>query len=296
MQDEFPTQLIVVENHIYDPFEIPWVVARADTYEISGYPSVVFDGINMISGAVDCDWTTNMYRTAVLGRLNDTGGTSPVGIQGSFSHDAVSLDASATFTLLDPVTLTNPTAVILLAEEEIIYETLHLMRVTRAVYEEPVTLVSVDEEAVVNAEFTLDPAWVAENLVVIAYLQRAGGNHEVYQTWMMGGDQHTPETYLAGLPSRIESVAPNPIHANEAFATIHLSISEGASNSPVRLDVLDANGRLIRRLMNRRMDSGISPMRWDGRDARGQRLDAGVYYLTLRTADGMRTARAVLMR
>ena len=67
--------------------------------------------------------------------------------------------------------------------------------------------------------------------------------------------------------------------------------------SPVRLDVLDASGRLRRRLLaGETRGAGRHEVTWDGRDARGQPLASGVYLLRLDACDRRAGAKLLLLR
>jgi flagellar hook assembly protein FlgD len=83
---------------------------------------------------------------------------------------------------------------------------------------------------------------------------------------------------------------PNPFNplTNLAFELEH----EGV----VRLDVLDVNGELVRRLVDERLEAGQHASRWDGRDRAGRRVASGVYVVRLRAAGREQTRRIVLLK
>lgn len=58
-----------------------------------------------------------------------------------------------------------------------------------------------------------------------------------------------------------------------------------------RLELFDANGRRVREWRTGRLAAGRHAVVWDGRDAAGRRLDAGVYYARLQAAGDTRTRR-----
>ena len=97
---------------------------------------------------------------------------------------------------------------------------------------------------------------------------------ELYQTSLAGvGDGRSPR---AGL--RLES-RPNPASAE---ATIDY---ETEVSGPVELSVFDPAGRRVRTLERGLMAPGRHTAVWDGRDDRGGRAPAGLYFLRLRSAD-----------
>ncbi|MCK4305426.1 MAG: DUF362 domain-containing protein [Candidatus Eisenbacteria sp.] len=83
---------------------------------------------------------------------------------------------------------------------------------------------------------------------------------------------------------------PNPV-VNSTRLRFRLARAGSA-----RLVITDASGRLVRRLADRTFPEGYSEVRWDGRNQRGQRLPAGVYFARLETADGPRVREMVLSR
>ncbi|TMQ71653.1 MAG: hypothetical protein E6K80_04975 [Candidatus Eisenbacteria bacterium] len=79
--------------------------------------------------------------------------------------------------------------------------------------------------------------------------------------------------------------APNPAHG-AAWVLLRLP-----QLSSVRLDVIDASGRLVRALVAGSVPAGSRAIRWDGRDARGSAAAAGVYFVRMEIDGRARTAR-----
>jgi hypothetical protein len=84
----------------------------------------------------------------------------------------------------------------------------------------------------------------------------------------------------------IRSVTPNPT-AEEAAIEVRLS-----SAGPLRAELFDTQGRLVRVLRDAPAAAGAQSLTWDGRDARGQRVAAGVYRLRV-SAGGREETRAL---
>ena len=61
----------------------------------------------------------------------------------------------------------------------------------------------------------------------------------------------------------------------------------------VQLDVLDVMGRQIRTLQHGRLPAGVHSITWDGRDERGGRAGAGVYFAMLKHEGQIRITRIV---
>jgi hypothetical protein len=85
--------------------------------------------------------------------------------------------------------------------------------------------------------------------------------------------------------------APNPFHGATRFV---LGTQEVLPDA--RIDVLDSAGRLVRRLALGDLPAGEArSMRWDGTDARGERLPAGFYHYRLVSGDRAGAAGGVIL-
>lgn len=83
-------------------------------------------------------------------------------------------------------------------------------------------------------------------------------------------------------------------YPSPARGTVHLAYTL-AEPAEVELAILDLQGRIVRRLVPRAMETARSSVRiWDGRDDRGRALPAGIY-LALLTAGGERVERRVAL-
>jgi hypothetical protein len=62
------------------------------------------------------------------------------------------------------------------------------------------------------------------------------------------------------------------------------------------LRIYDAQGRLVRKLVGRREETGDHTVVWDGRSDTGEAVSCGVYYYELVTATGHDARKAVVLR
>lgn len=296
MEDEYADQIIVVAHHYADPFETDWILDRRAEYGIIGQPVVVFDGLAQVSGASSCMSATSAYQAQIEARLTDTGAVSPVEIQGQFMAGETELESSATFRLDDPVQLSNPRAYLVLIEDHVPNQSNTYNWVNRAVHEEDIVLTPQASEVTVSHSFGLGAGWQAENLRVVAFLQEEGGDRQVYQAARLQNAASVPDDMdrLAGTVLR--GVTPNPYHPrlSSGQAAIRLSLSEAASRSAVSLEVLDLQGRLVRRIEPGPLAPGEHALSWNGRDARGRPVDAGVYFVKMQTGEGARASRLIV--
>jgi hypothetical protein len=85
------------------------------------------------------------------------------------------------------------------------------------------------------------------------------------------------------------SAAPNPLRSGAA--RVRLAAPSGAR---VTLDLLDLSGRRLARLFEGAL-AAPREMVWDGRDGRGRRLPAGVYWLRLGSGVRASVSRKVVI-
>jgi hypothetical protein len=95
-----------------------------------------------------------------------------------------------------------------------------------------------------------------------------------------------PEPRFTGPPT-LEAPRPNPFVDELAIA---YRLREPGI---VRVRVLDAQGRRVRLLEERRVAAGRHVVVWDGRDAKGNRAAAGVYWIEVR-GPGLAATRSVI--
>jgi len=299
---EFPNQILIAAHHIRsDPWQIPWTVARAGWYGVSGTPDVFFDGLLEAEGAYqNCTQMANWYRSLINTRLTQTGGVAPVSISGVFSHDASTISLTATFEKLDPVTLANARAYLLVLENNMTYAGRTYNHTTRAAYEQSVTLTNVGDIAVVSTNIAIGGTWNMDNIVAVAWLENHGGTKQIYQAApLQEGGASVDEPTLAAMNSGVGEITPNPfapLSQGSSSATIRLRISDQASNQHARLDVLDPSGRMVRNLLDRPLTAGQHTQTWDGLDAAGQPVSAGVYYVRFSNDEQTGSTRLVVLR
>jgi len=84
---------------------------------------------------------------------------------------------------------------------------------------------------------------------------------------------------------------PNPFGAR---TTIPYYV-EG-SGRRITIDIFDAEGRLVRRLKNEVARPGAASVVWDGRDGRGRRAPAGLYFCTLKVGRKIWTRKMMVVK
>jgi flagellar hook assembly protein FlgD len=64
----------------------------------------------------------------------------------------------------------------------------------------------------------------------------------------------------------------------------------------ISLEIFNAAGALVRRLVEGQLPAGSFSTQWDGRDDNGRELPTGIYFARIVTAHGTRTGRVILAR
>ncbi len=90
--------------------------------------------------------------------------------------------------------------------------------------------------------------------------------------------------------TRLVGNAPNPFNPRTVVAF------DLARGGPVRLDVYDVRGRLVRRLADSVFAAGRHVVTWDGRDGRGAEPASGIYFCRLHTDEGAQVHKMTLLR
>jgi hypothetical protein len=86
------------------------------------------------------------------------------------------------------------------------------------------------------------------------------------------------------------SVSPNPMRAE---ANIRFTLDQP---SPARLAIFDAQGRLVRMLVDGELQPGAHALAWDRTDRAGREVAPGVYFYRLDAAGTRTTQRMVVVR
>lgn len=88
---------------------------------------------------------------------------------------------------------------------------------------------------------------------------------------------------------------PNPFNVENSLRAAETAIRFTlAKASRVQLAIFDALGRQARILADRGFASGMHTMQWDGRDANGRRLPAGIYFYRLRAGNSEQVKKLTL--
>jgi flagellar hook assembly protein FlgD len=98
-------------------------------------------------------------------------------------------------------------------------------------------------------------------------------------------------TIPGGRPVALMAKGPNPFR----IATrMEFDVPDGAKSA--RLGVYNCRGALVKILIDGAVEPGRHPAVWDGTDARGRAVAAGVYFVRLEAGGGGAMTKVVCLR
>ncbi|HEX7880438.1 MAG TPA: FlgD immunoglobulin-like domain containing protein, partial [Candidatus Eisenbacteria bacterium] len=74
-----------------------------------------------------------------------------------------------------------------------------------------------------------------------------------------------------------------------------ISMTQGASATPVRLDIFDVTGRLVRCLVDGPLAAGPHEFAWDGRSAEGHPVAGGLYFYRMSAGDRVESRKLLVV-
>ena len=114
--------------------------------------------------------------------------------------------------------------------------------------------------------------------------------HEPWISTLVVDPLVTGSDPVVSAPDFLEQNYPNPFNP---ATTIGFSVSNPGH---VSLKVYDVSGRLVRTLVNCRMDAGRHTERWNGLDDNGRAVASGIYFFRMSSGEFTMTRKAVLLR
>jgi len=64
----------------------------------------------------------------------------------------------------------------------------------------------------------------------------------------------------------------------------------------VQLNIYDASGRLVRKLLNSELPAGSYSLKWNGLDDAGKPVRSGIYFVNISVGNYRKTAKLILVR
>jgi hypothetical protein len=103
-------------------------------------------------------------------------------------------------------------------------------------------------------------------------------------TFTVTNSTSTEDSGTPGLITGLSSIHPNPFNP-ETFISYSLK-----NAGPVRMQVYNLRGQLVRTLVDAALPSGIHSVKWDGRDDNNLPVSSGIYFCRF-SADGIKSVR-----
>lgn len=135
--------------------------------------------------------------------------------------------------------------------------------------------------------------------ILITFTGEFNENHDVYALFV--SPDFEIDTLLTVVPPRKNNSInptewqiwpnfPNPFNAG---TTLHYFLPQAG---PVTLQIFDMTGRYVRTLVQQNQTTGFHSVHWDGRDARGVPVAAGIYFDVMRYNAQNRIGKLTLLR
>jgi hypothetical protein len=120
---------------------------------------------------------------------------------------------------------------------------------------------------------------------------RLWASNQLTDTLYLVSNPYAVEETFYGIDRNMEPLraAPNPFRSG---VTIRFSLPESGETI---LRVYNSNGTLVRTLADGVLRSGSHAFEWDGRNDRGTRMPAGVYFARMESRSGRRSERLMLL-
>ncbi len=299
VKEELGDSVIIVSYHSTtsfgsDPFYLGDSGPIAGYYGVSGYPTVVFNGMYSISGGYpgpDYGFTPYM-------QLVDSVTSKYTAYEVDIEVTAIS-PVNCTFTATATRTAQLPAGSLpklryAVVEDGISYSwgsdpsLSTIEHCVRAIPGEATgtaltgATVETDEQT-----FTVAPAWDQDNMTIVAYVQD-DLTGEVYAAVEVPFEITSVEDKV-DLPMELSvAVSPNPFNAS-----VKLDVTIPDANAS--LQIIDINGRVVRD-MSMDLAGGENSVVWDATDSRGTDMPSGIYLVRAISGNRIVTERVILLK
>lgn len=300
LEDEFPDNVIAFDAHVSDVLQTNGTNARANWYGVSGIPHTMTDGQSPRIGASDvCVTEYNVFRNKYITRMNATGGTAVVDVTGSYlvvptPEETLEIQATATFEQVEPATLTNLRASIVVLQDGVELGQVY-NHVVRYIYDEMVTLTGVGDQVTIEMTVAVEESpypqynWNVDDLELVAYVQTLAASKEIYQAGhMVWQDATDVGDEIAMGPVRLLSARPNPFRPQT-----RVGYSVSVDGAQADLGVFDLSGRRVATLFKGAAVQGYHEAVWNGQDDLGRLMGSGVYFIRLITGSGAQVQKVI---
>lgn len=124
------------------------------------------------------------------------------------------------------------------------------------------------------------------------YVQSVGATQLIAQVVALTGWSDVSTATAGDGPLATRLFAPATLQSGP----VEVRFAIGEAHAPVRLEVFDARGTLVRLLDESVRDAGRYTLNWDRRDDRGRTVSRGIYFVRLMTGDYRESKKLALVR
>ena len=292
----------IVEYHgssqtVTDPYENQQGIDRLTYYNISGFPTAVFDGVNGIVGGLPSGSMYTHY-TPYVEERQQLKSAFDMDIFGT--HTGNNYDIVVRVNKMAPITYENMVLHVALTQSNIQYNWQnlnHLEWVERLML--PTSNGSVLSFADGDVQdfqmsFVKDASWPEGDCELTAFVQNL-----VDKEVLQGTKKSLPDLVPVGIEdeavalptyTRLGDNYPNPFNPK---TSINFAL---ANSGAVQLEVFNILGQKVRTLVDGQMAAGNHTITWDSCDENGGVVASGAYFYRLTTDDYSSTKKMLLMK
>jgi len=290
LMQNYSQNIAVIEYHGDDDFETSNSTSRLSFYEITGFPTAIFNGLNWVVGGSSATNWKDLYSNFSNGY--DISSVQKTG----FSMTMEVHDHGGSLTAVSQVTYE---AVSLLKSYRIFYALTEshiakswidldsLQYVFRDMFPnvngkllytgtEPPTAGLIITDSV---QFSISDDFVQENCQLVAFLQDVNSKEimSFAKVDLEPRESETPihcsEKFIQPPVLNLSQNYPNPFNPDTWI------LFELAKSGYVEVNIYNINGRLIRNLVSSSLQPGQHKIHWDGNDNFGRETSSGIYFL-----------------
>lgn len=301
--DDFIDQsynVAVIENHNGDPYANDDSNARNSYYGITGYPTGVFDGLLRYVGGNN---TTSVFPSYLPLYQERAPIKTPISldIYGEVTRDTYDM----TIRINKHANLVNPNLVLHFAitESEIPYNWqgqtefnfVNQMMVPSHLGT-PIDLFNAGIGHInVPLSFVKNANWNDYHCELVAFVQDLDTKEVIQAQKVAMLDLELPPVANDdnGIPAIMTALIGNHPNPFNPETEIRFSLKDAA---PVRVDIYNIKGQIVKTLVNESKESGIHSATWNGTDDQGRMVSSGVYWYKMSSGKFSSTKKMILMK
>lgn len=291
-------QVAVVENHNGDTYAYPSSDARNTYYEITGYPTAIFDGIKKLVGG---NHTTSLYTSYLPIYESRYAIKSAFGLTVSGSASGNNFNISVVVDRYGETPFANSNLVLHMALTQSHLQVnwqgqTHLEYVSRVMVPDangtPIDLSSA-MQVTVPLTFTLNTAWggsiANHDYEVVTWIQ------DLATKEIVDAQKYDLADISVGVNElnsdlTISGISPNPASTN---TSIRFYLHESAQTT---IEIYDITGQLVKTLVNSNMGAGSRTIDWDITNNGGTNVESGLYLCKIKAGNRVSSSKILVVK